>query len=189
MLRLRGGRIPQRTCGGDGRAAPGSRAPRTSRASRRAGYAPATINHRLSVVAGFYQHHARLGSGPTVNPVPDDGPRASRRNAHHNPMEPWTPGSRGSYRQKAQERLPRAIPDQLYEQDFAALTSDRDQAVVSLLVSSGARAAELLGMTGQDVDWGGQRVRLLGKGTRHPLWVRPRRRSSGGWPATWPSSP
>lgn|GEM_PF-4809424 len=54
---------------------------------------------------------------------------------------------------------------------FAALTSNRDRAIVSLLVSSGARAAELLGMTGKDVDWGGQRVRLLGKGTRQPQWV------------------
>jgi integrase len=86
-------------------------------------------------------------------------------------MEPWTPGPRGSYRQKAQQRLPRAIPDELYEQVFAALTSNRDRAIVSLLVSSGARAAELLGMTGQDVDWGGQRVRLFGKGTRQLQWV------------------
>jgi integrase len=80
-------------------------------------------------------------------------------------------GTAGSYRQKAEQRLPRAIPDELYEQVFAALTSNRDRAIVSLLVSSGARAAELLGMTGQDVDWGGQRVRLLGKGTRHAQWV------------------
>jgi len=42
---------------------------------------------------------------------------------------------------------------------------------VSLLVSSGARAAELLGMTGQDVDWGSQRVRLISKGTRQASWV------------------
>lgn len=69
------------------------------------------------------------------------------------------------------QRVPRAIPDELYEQVFAALTSNRDRAIVSLLVSSGVRAQELLGMRGQDVDWGGQRVRLLGKGTRQPQWV------------------
>jgi integrase len=42
---------------------------------------------------------------------------------------------------------------------------------VSLLVSSGARAAELLSMTGQDVDWDNQRVRLITKGTREATWV------------------
>jgi integrase/recombinase XerD len=170
VLGLRSRPNPQRTRGG-GRVAAGTGNPRSDTPSRPDGYAPATINHRLSVVAGFYQHHARLGNGPAANPVPNDGPRSSRRNAHHNPMEPWTPGPRGSYRQKAEQRLPRAIPDDLYEQVFAALTSNRDRAIVSLLVSSGARAAELLGMTGQDVDWGGQRVRLLGKGTRHAQWV------------------
>ena len=150
---------------------PGTRNPYSGKPLEQRGYAPATINHRLSVVAGFYQHHARLGNGPAVNPVPDDGPRGGRRSAHHNPMEPWTPGPRGSYRQKNKQRLPRALPDELYEQVFAALTSHRDRAIVSLLVSSGARAAELLGMTGQDVGWGGQRVRLLGKGTHHAQWV------------------
>jgi integrase len=42
---------------------------------------------------------------------------------------------------------------------------------VALLVSSGARASELLGMTLTDVDWGGQRIRLIGKGSRTPEWV------------------
>jgi site-specific recombinase XerD len=144
VLEMRSRANPQRTRGGGARAAPATGNPHGGKPLRRGGYAPATINHRLSVVAGFYQHHTRLGNGPTVNPVPDDGPRGSRRNAHHNPMEPWTPGPRGSYRQKAEQRLPRAIPDQLYDRVFAALTSNRDRAIVSLLVSSGARAAELL---------------------------------------------
>jgi integrase len=171
VLSLRSRPNPQRTRGGGDRTSPGSRDLRTDTPPERAGYAPATINHRLSVVAGFYQHHARLGNGPTVSPVPDDGPRGSRRNAHHNPMEPWMPGRRGSYRQKSEQRVPRALSDELYERVFAALTSNRDRAIVSLLVSSGARAQELLGMTGQDVDWGGQRVRLIGKGTRDAQWV------------------
>ena len=117
VLGLRGRPNPQRTGGERDRVAPGSGNLRVGNPSRRAGYAPATINHRLSVVAGFYQHHARLGNGPAVNPVPDDGPRGGRRNAHHNLMEPWTPGPRGSYRQKAEQRLPRAIPD-VWEPDI-----------------------------------------------------------------------
>jgi site-specific recombinase XerC len=64
-------------------------------------------------------------------------------------MEPWQPARRGSYRQKTEQRVPRAIPDELYDELFGVLCRDRDRdrAIVSLLVSSGARAAELLGMT------------------------------------------
>jgi integrase/recombinase XerD len=170
VVRLRNAADRPRPHRGGDRARLGTGNTRSGTPTRRAGYAPATINHRLSVVAGFYQHHARLGNGPAVNPVPDHGP-SGRRDAHHNPMEPWTPGPRGSYRQKAEQRLPRALSDELYARVFAALGSNRDRAIVSLLVSSGARAAELLGMRGQDVDWGGQRVGLLGKGTRHAQWV------------------
>jgi integrase len=122
------------------------------------------------VVAAFYDYQRRLGRGPATNPVPTQV-RGRRRNAHHNPMEPWQPGPRGAYRQKAERRLPRAIPDQRYRELFGALTSDRDRAIVSLLVSSGARAGELLAMTGGDLDWGGQRVQLIGKGTREAAWV------------------
>jgi integrase len=144
---------------------------RTGKPSLREGYAPATINHRLSVVAGFYQHQRRLGRGPEVSPVPAPTRHSGRRDAHHNPMEPWQPGPRSAYRQQRERRLPRAIPDERFEELFAVLTCDRDRAIVSLLVSSGARAGELLGMTGGDVDWGGQRVRLVGKGTRDAQWV------------------
>lgn len=149
----------------------GSVNPRTGKASLRDGYATGSINHRLSVVAGFYEHQRRRDRGPATNPVPDDGPRGRWRTAHHNPMEPWRPARRGSYRQKAERRLPRGIPDALYEELFGALRSDRDRAIVVLLASSGARASEVLGMRGQDVDWGGQRVRLVGKGTREAQWV------------------
>ncbi len=150
---------------------PGAVNPRTGKPTLRAGYAPATINHRLAVVGAFYQFCRRGGHGPATNPVPAAGASGRRQAAHHNPMEPWVPQRRGAYRQKAERRLPRAIPDDLYKQAFAALTSDRDRAIVSLLVSSGARAGELLGMAGADVDWGGQRIRLVGKGTRDAQWV------------------
>lgn len=123
------------------------------------------------MVAAFYAYQGGAGRGPAINPVPNDGPSASGRNAHHSPMEPWRPARRGSYRQKTEQRVPRAIPDGLYEELFSVLRCDRDRTIVSLLVSSGARAAELLGMTGGDVDWGGQRVRLIGKGTRDEAWV------------------
>ena len=44
--------------------------------------------------------------------------------------------------------------------------SDRDRALLEFYVSSGARASELLGVTLEDVDWGGQLIYVVSKGTR-----------------------
>jgi integrase len=161
---------PQRHHRSD-RPAAGSVNPRTGKPSLRSGYTAATINHRLAVVAGFYEHQHRMGRGPAINPVPVDGRGEDRRNQRRSPLESWRPGSRGTYRQKQQRRIPRAIPDEQFEELFGARGSDHDRAIVSLLVCSGARAAELLSMTGHDVDWGNQRVRLITKGTREATWL------------------
>jgi integrase len=132
---------------------------RNGKPSLRNGYAAATINHRLAVVSGFYDHARHLGQGPTIDPIPENGRRSTRSTRRRSPLEPRRPGPRGMYRQKQEQRIPRGIPDEHFDELFAELRSDRDRAIVSLLVSSGARATELLGMTGQDVDWGNQRVR------------------------------
>ena len=39
-------------------------------------------------------------------------------------------------------------------------------ALLEFYVSSGARASELLGLTVEDVDWGGQLIYVVSKGTR-----------------------
>jgi hypothetical protein len=41
---------------------------KTGKPSLRAGYAPTTINHALTVVHGFYAFHGRFGVGPVTNP-------------------------------------------------------------------------------------------------------------------------
>lgn len=151
--------------------APGSVNERTGKPYLAKGYAPATINHRLSVIRSFYAFHLRQNGRPLVNPVPSETPRGARRNAHHRSGEPWTAERRSPYRQRRDKRLPRAIPDHLCDEVYRALTNDRDRAIVSLLLSGAARAAELLGMTGQDIDWGRKCVRLITKGTRTGEWV------------------
>src|SRR6266545_1975369 len=103
VLALRSRHNPQHQRRAD-RPAAGSVNPRTGKPSLRPGYAPATINHRLSVVAAFYAYQGGAGRGPARNPVPNDGPSASGRNAHHSPMEPWRAARRGSYRQKTEQR-------------------------------------------------------------------------------------
>ena len=58
------------------------------------------------------------------------------------------------------------IPDELFNRVFAELGSHRDRALVALWVSTGARAAELLGVRCGDVDPGQQLITVVRKGTR-----------------------
>lgn len=58
------------------------------------------------------------------------------------------------------------IPDDLWDELFAAMTCDRDRALMLFYWTSGARAAEILGLTLGDVDWSGSCVYVVSKGTR-----------------------
>ena len=60
-------------------------------------------------------------------------------------MEPFGNERSGRYRPRLVQRVPRRIPDERFNQFFAQLRSDRDRALVAFWVSTGARAAELLG--------------------------------------------
>jgi integrase len=145
----------------------GTRNPVTGKSTPAATYAPATRAHCETVVRGFYGFHQEAGSGPMVNPFPLAGERREQRaHAHHNPMEPWRHERSGRYRPRLARRVPRSIPDERFDQLFAGLGSHRDRALVSLCVSTGARAAELLGVRVGDVDAGQQLVTVVRKGSR-----------------------
>jgi integrase len=138
---------------------------KTGKAHLAPGYAASTINRALSVLSRFYEFHAHHGRGPVVNPVPV----ASRRRAalaHRSPIEPVPRPARAPLRQKTPDAAPRAIPDRLWDELFAAMTNDRDRSLLAFYVSSGARASELLGLRLERVDWAGQRVWVVSKGTR-----------------------
>jgi integrase len=127
------------------------------------GYSPRTINHGLSVVKGFYDFHGRHGAGPVVNPVPsNDGPRFRRTVEADSVALP----RRARFRQRVPKSPPRAIPDALWDELFAAMGCDRDRALLAVYVSSGARASELLSVTVGDVDWAGQVIHVVSKGSR-----------------------
>lgn len=141
-------------------------------AGRQGGYAPATINHGLAVIKSFYADRAQAGQGPVINPIPDASHRDGRRvQAHHNPLQPFAPGRRAALRQRIPERAPRSIPDGLFDALFATVRSDRDRALLALWVSTGARAAELLGVTVDRVDPGEQRIGVIRKGSRRLQWL------------------
>ena len=130
-------------------------------------YAATTRAHSETVLRVFYDFHRDVGTGPMVNPFPlSRDRRGGRANAHHNPMEPYRNDRVGLYRPRVAQRIPRCIPDALFNQVFAELGSHRDRALVALWVSTGARASELLGARCSDVDPGQQLVTVVRKGSR-----------------------
>ena len=107
------------------------------------GYAPAVRAHSETVLRSFYGYHLDVGTGPMVNPFPlDRSRRQARAGAHHNPMEPHRNQRAGRYRPRVPSRVPRAIPDEEFNETFAALASHRDRALIAFFVSTGARASE-----------------------------------------------
>ena len=66
---LRTARNPQRERKGPGSAPAGSVNLKTGKPSLRTGYAPATINHALTVMHGFYSFHGRFGGGQATPSV------------------------------------------------------------------------------------------------------------------------
>ncbi|WP_406136830.1 tyrosine-type recombinase/integrase [Streptomyces sp. NBC_01089] len=144
--------------------APGPLNARTGKPYLKSGYAPATINHAVSVLAAFYDHHLQTGQGPLVSPVPPQSRDGRRLEAHHNPLEPFRLHRRGAYRQKQVDREPRAVPDDVVEDLFTSLGCHRDRALFSMFLSSGARAAEMLGMTIGVVHPGEGRIYVQTKG-------------------------
>ena len=130
-------------------------------------YAASTPAHSETVLRVFYDFHRDAGTGPMVNPFPLSRERAGGRvNAHHNPMEPFRNERVGLYPPRSRSGSRTPSPDELFNRVFAELGSHRDRALVALWVSTGARAAELLGVRCRDVDTGQQLITVIRKGTR-----------------------
>jgi integrase len=111
-----------------------------------------------------------LGDGPLVNPVALDR-KGRRPNAHHNPLEPFRPEGRIRYNPKVPKRKSREMPDERWNELFAGLRSNRDRAILAVAISNAARASELLGVRGVDLDWGEQLVRVFRKGSDAEQWL------------------
>ncbi len=99
----------------------------TVRATAGEPYAASVRAHSETVLRGFYDFHRDAGTGPILNPFPLERSRRSRRaHAHHNPMDDWKAERVGRYRPTVPRRIPRAIPDDRFNELFAALSSNLD---------------------------------------------------------------
>lgn len=150
--------------------------PATDKPTVGRGYAASTRAHNESVLRHFYDFHLEVGTGPMVNPFPlARGRHGGRAHAHHNPLEPYQPARSGMYRPRLTPQAPRHIPDEKFNELFAALSCHRDRALVAFWVSTGARASELLGARRGDADPGQQLITVVRKGSRalQPLPAAP----------------
>ena len=140
---------PQRRRGsraGTSRPAAGSVNERTGKPYLEPSYARASINRRLSSLSSFYEFAVDADLGPLINPVPKSREEITRVDAHRQHFDSTRTSPRAPYRQKLRERTPRALSDDFYEEVFAALTTNRDRAIIATAVSAGLRASELLSM-------------------------------------------
>ncbi|MFD5786747.1 tyrosine-type recombinase/integrase [Streptomyces sp. NPDC127037] len=134
----------------------------TGRSAPGAMYSARTRVHSEAVLRSFYAFHLEEGTGPIINPFPAG--RDRRR-----PAAAGTSGrvSRGGrYQPSVPARLPRRIPDQRFNELFAALRHHRDRALLAFWVSNGARAEELLTSCQRDPLPGEQLLGVVRKGTR-----------------------
>jgi integrase/recombinase XerD len=135
------------------------------------GYEPRTIRHNNAVLRSFYGFWIELGEGPLINPVQLSRRHGCRPNAYHNPLERFRPEGKIRYNPKLPKSRPRAMPDERWKDLFGGLRSNRDRAILAIAISNGARAAELLGLRGIDVEWGDQLVRVHRKGSGAAQWL------------------
>lgn len=146
---------------------------------------PATIRHCRVVLHEWYAFLVDRGDGrPLVNPIPQSRRRDGserRAHAHHNPLEPF---GRERRTRRVDPPDPKVVPRHMTEVHWdafwAELTCDRDRAMVMVSTDSGLRPGELLGLRGEDLDWGNALVHVVRKGGRKAQWV-PVSRSAMVW--------
>lgn len=137
------------------------------RDGRNAGYAPATINRRLAALSGLFGFRS-MRDPTAINPAPrrrDAGVASSRRPggllAHL-----AKPQGRSRLRVREPRRLPRGLDRTEAVILLASFRTWRDRAIAGLMLLSGLRSAEVLGLDVADVDIARRWVRVTGKGSK-----------------------
>lgn len=137
------------------------------RSGRSAGYAPATVNRRMAAVSGLFNFRA-MRDPALVNPVPRGA--AARRTAKGERSGMLghlaKPRSRSQLRVREPRRLPRGLDRKEVQALLGSFRTDRDRAIAGLMLFSGLRSAEVLGLEITDIDIGRGWARVVGKGDK-----------------------
>ena len=115
---------------------------------------PSTINRRLRLLQRFVEF--LTGTAPVV--------AAWRQHTHA--LQFQTRSRRGSVRIKEPHRVIHPLSDTQVMTFYASLKTWRDRSMMLLMWAGGLRAAEVLGLTVNDIDDAGLGLRILGKGDK-----------------------
>jgi site-specific recombinase XerD len=137
------------------------------RDGRNTGYAPATINRRLAALSGLFGFRSLRESG-AVNPVPRGREaRVVGRSERSGLLAHLArPAPRSRLRLREPRRLPRGLGRAEVADLLQSFRSVRDRAIAGLMLFSGLRSAEVLGLAVADVDIARGWVRVIGKGDK-----------------------
>ena len=114
---------------------------------RSVGYAPATVNRRMAAISGLFTFRAMRD--PTAqNPVPRGAAaRRTAKGARSGMLGHLAkPRSRSQLRVREPRRLPRGLDRKETQDLLTSLRTDRDRAMAGLMLFSGLRSAEVLGL-------------------------------------------
>jgi site-specific recombinase XerD len=137
------------------------------RDGRNAGYAVRTINRRLAAISGFFGYREMLDPDAR-SPVPRgrEARRATRGERSGELGHLRTPQARSRLRLREPRRLPRALDANELRALIGSFRTQRDRAIAGLMVFSGLRSAEVLGLEVRDVDIARGWAHVVGKGNK-----------------------
>jgi site-specific recombinase XerD len=137
------------------------------RSGRSNGYAPTTVNRRMAAVSGLFSFRT-MRDPNAPNPVPRGAAARRAAKGERSGMlgHLARPRARSQLRVREPRRLPRGLDRQEVQALLGSFRTDRDRAIAGLMLFSGLRSAEVLGLDVTDVDIGRGWVRVIGKGDK-----------------------